>query len=579
MKSLQRIYQYIIPHHRYLIGACLALIFTSSAVLGIGRGVSYLVDWGFGQQNPDLLNDALMLLLGVIILLAITTYARYYLITSLGEKVIADIRQDVFYKLLRLQPDYYEQTRTGDVLSRIMNDTTILQMVVGSSLSVVLRNGLLLIGGMVLLVMTSPKLTLYVLLIVPTIIIPIIYFGKKVRGLSRHTQQKIASMNSYLEESIAGMTTIQANIREPMEQRLFQNYNQDTLSAAYAKIRMRAALTALVILIVFGAIGFVLWSGGHDVILGVMSPGELTSFIFYAVVVAAATGAISEILGDLQKAVGATERLFEILEEPTSLRITEPLIAASSLNDTNIAIHINRFCYPTRPDHAVLKDIAITIESGQTVALVGPSGGGKTTIFNLLLRFYDQYDGSITIDGTDITQIALPELRNLYGLVPQNPMIFSSTIRENIAYANPNASDEAILQAAKSAMAKEFIDQMPHGLDSYVGEKGIQLSGGQKQRIAIARAILKDPQILLLDEATSALDAANEQLVQQALTNLMQNRTTIVIAHRLSTIQKADRIVVIDQGSIQASGTHQDLMQEEQGLYAHLAALQLLDKQ
>lgn len=576
VKSLKLIFQYIKPYKFYFLGVCIALTFTSSAVLGLGKGISYLVDEGFKKNDPALLDTSLIVLFCVVVLLAIATYARYFLITFLGEKVVADIRRDVFNHLMLLSQTYYENTKTGDIISRLTTDTTILQMVVGSSLSVALRNSLLLIGGLILLVTTSPKLTIYVVLIVPVVLFPITMLGRKVRKLSRHTQKQISEMSTYLEESMMGIKTIQSYCREETEGKLFANYVGNILEAAFQKTRIRALLTALVIMIVFGSIGFVLWSGGHDVLNGTISPGNLTSFIFYSVVVAGATGALSEIFSDLQRAAGATERLFEILEETPEIPELQNPKPINTLENYSMSFNIITFSYPSRPFHWALRNFKLDINEGETIALVGPSGAGKTTLINLLLRFYTEFEGDITIGGTDIKALDVKELRQLFGLVPQNPVIFSSTIRDNIAYGNTSATDQEIMRAAELAMAKSFISDLPEGINTHVGEKGVKLSGGQKQRIAIARAILKNPSILLLDEATSALDAENEGLVQKALENLMKNRTTIVIAHRLATVQKANRIVVIDSGMIHSTGTHQELMQQD-GLYARLAKMQLME--
>ena len=575
IKSLKAIFAYIKPYKYHFMAMCVALIFTSVSVLALGKGVSYLVDEGFRKNDPDLLDNALITLFAVTILLAFATYARYFLITYIGEKVVADIRRDVFNRILLLSPTYFENMRTGDILSRLTTDITILQMVVGSSLSVALRNSLLLTGGLVLLVLTSPKLTIYVILLVPIVIIPIMTLGKKVRILSRKSQEKIGNLSTYIEESVSGLRTIQSYVREDIEKGLFNNKLDDVLEASYNRIKLRALLTALVIMIVFSAIGFVLWSGGHDVISGEMTPGKLSSFIFYSIVVAGATGAISEVIGDLQRAAGATERLLEIMAEEPEIKNPIKPKKIEKLQSYDISFNIKSFSYSSSSSN-ILSDFKIDIKEGETIALVGVSGAGKTTIINLLLRFYDSYNGTITIGGEDIRNFDINDLRSIFGLVPQSPTIFSSTIRENISYGNIDSSDEEIMNAANLAMAHDFISALSDGLDSHLGEKGVRLSGGQQQRISIARAILKNPSILLLDEATSALDAENEQLVHKALENLMKDRTTIVIAHRLSTIKKADRIIVIDDGRVHAIGTHEELMKEN-GLYSKLANMQFME--
>ena len=576
VKSLRLIFQYIKPYKYYFIGVCIALTFTSFAVLGIGKGVRYLVDEGFRNNNPALLDASLIALCFIVILLSIATYARYFLISYLGEKVVSDIRRDVFNHLMLLSPRYYEQHRSGDIISHLTTDTTILQMVIGSSLSIAMRNSLLLVGGLLLLVTTSPKLTIYVIMIVPIVIIPIIVLGRKLRRLSRHTQTEISRMSNYLQESILGIKTIQSYCRETEESSIFSHYVTNILKAALQKIKVRAFLTALVILIVFGAIAFVLWSGGHDVLNESITPGALTSFIFYSIVVAGATGALSEVFGDLQRAAGATERLFTILQEVPEITNTPSPSATQNLRHHMIHFKDVSFSYPSRPNDDVLRHFDLEIKEGETIALVGPSGAGKTTLINLLLRFYTQYRGDITIGGINIKSLHIKKLRQLFGLVPQVPVIFSSNIKYNIAYGNPTASDEDIMHAAELAMAGAFIKQLPDNIYTDIGEKGVTLSGGQKQRIAIARAILNNPSILLLDEATSALDAENELLIQQALDNVMKDRTTIVIAHRLATIQNADRIIVIDNGMIHETGTHDSLMKQN-GLYTRLARMQHIE--
>ncbi|MEM7617364.1 MAG: ABC transporter transmembrane domain-containing protein, partial [Pseudomonadota bacterium] len=487
-----------------------------------------------------------------------------------------------------------EKTRTGDIISRLTNDIAVLQIVIGSSLSVALRNIVLLIGGIILLIATSPVLTFFVLLILPIVLVPIIILGKKVRLLSNKTQEKISLLSNYIEESVVYMKTVQAYVRENIENIIFQDVSKNVLSASLAKIKVRALLTALVIMIVFSAVGFILWFGGHKVIDGEISPGQLASFMFYSILVAAATGAISEVIGDIQRAAGATERLLSILNVEAEIPLVKQqlkqntnissqnnpeeknsLKSIKSIENFTIEFDIEKFSYPSRPEHDILKNLQLTIEHGSKVALVGVSGSGKTTILNLLLRFYNFYEGNIKIGDNNIKNFDVRELRNLFAIVHQEPVIFSGTIRDNINYGNINATDTEIIEAAKLAMAFNFIEKLPQGLDSYVGEKGIRLSGGQKQRITIARAILKNPAILLLDEATSALDSENEALVQQALDNLMQDRTTIIIAHRLATINKADKIIVIDQGTVHSSGNHVELM-EKKDLYYKLANMQFL---
>lgn len=569
--NLKALPAYLLPYKIHLIGALIAILVTSSSVLGLGKGLGYLVDKGLGNGgNPALLNSALIILIVITIVLALGTYARFFLVTYVGESVVAKMRKEIYERIVTLSPEFFETARSGDILSRITSDTSILQVVVGSSLSIALRNTMMFIGGMALLIHTSPKLSMVVMLVVPLVLVPIIFLGRKLRKLSRVSQEKIGIVSSHAEETITGIKTIQAYVRENLEILQFNKLANDALSIAVERIRLRSMLTAVVIMFVFGSIGFVLWIGGQDVVSGKMSAGDLSSFIFYSVVVAGATGAISEVFGDLQRASGAMERIIEILSMSSTIANPAAPIKLQTNSKGDISFSNITFNYPNHPEKPSLHNLNLSIKAGETLALVGPSGAGKSTIFQLIFRFYDSQFGEITIDGVNIKNIALPELRGLFGLVPQDPLIFSGTAYENIAIGNPNASREDIIQAAKSAAAWEFIEKLPNGLDSFLGEKGVRLSGGEKQRIAIARAFLKDPKILLLDEATSALDSQNEFMVQEALKKLMQGRTTLIIAHRFSTVQEADRIVVLESGTIKEEGTHKELLKKK-GLYAKLA--------
>lgn len=573
IKHLSRLLSYLSPYRKSLLAASFALIITSFSVLGLGKGLGYLVDKGFGSHNPMLLNEALGLLLGITLILAAGTYARFYFITYIGERVIADIRKDIYAHLLTLSAEFFETAKTGDILSRITTDTTLLQIVIGSSLSVALRNILLLLGGIILLILTSPKLAGYVTFIVPVVVIPIITIGRKVRLYSRQSQDKVAALSSHAEESLNGIKTIQAFGRENYEEKLFSAHVTEAFIMAMYRVRMRALLTAIVIIAVFGAIASVLWIGGRDVLMGTMSAGALSSFMFYAILVASAIGAISEVIGDLQRAAGATERIFELLHTtPTVQGPTTPLTLPATIQGSLAFSHIS-FSYPTRPQHPALQDICLTIQPGEHIALVGPSGSGKSTLFQLLLRFYDAQSGHILLDGMDIRCLPLASLRAYFGLVPQDPVIFSDTVMNNIRFALPEASEKEVIDASTAAAAMEFIEHLPQGMHTSLGEKGVRLSGGQKQRIAIARALLKKPRILLLDEATSSLDTENEKKVQHALETLMRGRTTLVIAHRLSTVQKAHHIVVMHKGKIEAIGTHTHLL-ETNPTYKKLARSQ-----
>ena len=579
LSQLRHILRFVLPYRWQMLGALVSLTVAAGTVLAMGAGLRRLVDGGFAEGNPALLDQSLFALLGVIIVLACATYGRFFLVTWLGERVVADIRKAVFGHVIDLDPGYFETTRTGEVLTRITTDTTLLQTVIGSSVSLALRNTLLLIGGLIMLAITSPKLTGLVVLAVPFVIAPIVLIGRKVRKLSRESQDRVADVGAGVEESLNAVRTIQAFVQENAERARFGSRVEDAFGTALKRVRARAMLTMIVIVMVFGSVGLVLWIGGHDVLAGRISGGELSAFVFYAVVVAGAAGAVSEVIGDLQRAAGASERLMELLNTKAAIAAPANPVALPVRDKKGggggsaIAFEGVTFRYPSRPDRAALADFDLTIAPGETIALVGPSGAGKTTFFQLLLRFYDPQAGRILFDGVDMTQADPQAVRARMGLVAQDPVIFGADAWTNIRYGRPEATDAEVLAAAEAAAAREFLEQLPNGLNSFLGEKGVRLSGGQRQRVAIARAILRDPALLLLDEATSALDAESEQLVQQALERLMVGRTTIVIAHRLATVLKADRIVVMEDGRVVAQGKHAQLMAEG-GLYARLARLQ-----
>ena len=573
LRTLSRIGRYLAPYRRQVTFAVLALLVAAASVLAIGQGVRFAIDHGFVAGSAQELDRALALLGGVIAVMAIATYTRFYFVSWLGERVTADLRRDVFEHLLSLPPAYFESARTGEVISRLTNDTTMLETVIGSSVSMAVRNALLLVGGIAMLALTSAKLTLFVLVGTPVVVAPIIIFGRRVRRLARASQDRLGDVGAYVDEALHEIRTVQAYGHEGVDRARFAERVEDAFATARRRIRARAALVAAVIVLAFGAVGIILWVGGHDVVDGRISPGDLSAFVFYAIIVASAAGTISEVIGDVQRAAGATERLFELLAVQPDIRApVDPLPLPEPPRGT-IAFDAVTFRYPSRLDTASLDRFSLTVAAGERVALVGPSGAGKTTVFQLLLRFYDPQSGRVTIDGADVARADPAVVRSRLAVVPQDPVIFATSVLENVRYGRPSASEADVRQACEAAYADEFISRMPQRYDSQLGERGVRLSGGQRQRLAIARAILADRPILLLDEATSALDAESERMVQRALERLMSHRTVLMIAHRLATVRHADRIAVLDQGRIVALGPHDRLVQDSP-LYARLASLQ-----
>ncbi|MFO1493066.1 MAG: ABC transporter transmembrane domain-containing protein [Lysobacterales bacterium] len=566
---------FVRPYRRLVVAALGFLLISSMASLSLPSAVGQMIDHGFSKANAAYVDRYFLALLAVAAVLALGTAARFYFVTRLGEQVMADLRRAVYQHLLRLDQRFYETTRTGELLSRLTADTELIQTVVGSSASVALRSLVMLAGALIMLVVTSPKLSMLIVFGIPIVVAPILIFGRRVEKLSRESQDRIADSSAIAGETFNAIHTVQANVAEQRESARFADAILRTLATATRRIRMRASLTAVAILLTFGAVTVVLWIGAKAVLAGTLSGGELGQFVLYAVFAAGAVGAVSEVWGDVQRASGAMGRLAELLAiEP---RIADPAQPATPLAAVHQGIDIEqlRFHYSSRPDRAALDNISLQVRAGETVALVGPSGAGKSTLFQLLLRFHDPESGHIRIDGVDIRDFRVADLRRLYALVPQDPVIFGTSALENIRYGRPDATREEVIAAARAAEAHEFLAALPEGYDTYLGERGVRLSGGQQQRVVIARALLRDAKVLLLDEATSALDAQSERAVQQALERLMQGRTTLVIAHRLATVKKADRIIVLDHGRIVAQGSHEELLAQG-GLYADLAKLQLV---
>ncbi|MCE6970329.1 ABC transporter transmembrane domain-containing protein [Cereibacter sphaeroides] len=575
MGALRGLVPFLAPYRKLTFGALGALVLTAVISLILPVTVRRIVD-GFMENNAALLDEYFAAALFIAAALALGTGLRYYLVTRLGERVVADIRRALFDRMMGMSPAFFERIMTGEVLSRLTTDTTLILSVIGSSVSVALRNLLILLGGLLLLLFTSTKLTGLVLLIVPLVVVPIVILGRKLRRLSRENQDWIAQSSGDASEALLSVQTVQAFTHERQSRDRFGEVTEKSFLSAKERIGTRAIMTVIVIFLVFTGIVGVLWVGARDVRSGDMTPGEMVQFLIYAVMVAGSVGALSEIWSELQRAAGATERLNELLNADDPVRDPARPVPLPRPVRGEIRFEDVRFRYPARPEVSALAGVDLVVNPGETVALVGPSGAGKTTILQLLQRFYDPQHGSVKIDGIDLRDMARDDFRRAIALVPQDPVIFATSARENIRFGRPDATDAEVEDAARAAAAHDFLSILPQGYETYVGERGVMLSGGQKQRVALARAILRGAKILLLDEATSALDAESERAVQTAVEAMAHDRTTLVVAHRLATVKRADRIVVFDQGRIVATGTHDQLVAED-GLYARLARLQFTD--
>lgn len=573
LKKLDLLWQFMRKYPAQLGAAAVALLVASASTLAIPAAFRLIVDNGFGAGDPQDITPYFLGMLGIVMVLGLATAVRFYFVTWLGERVVADVRIAAHSHLLTLSPVFFEENRPAEIAARLTSDTTIIEQVIGTTLSVALRNSITVIGGAALLFLTSPKHAALLLLVIPVTIIPIIVMGRRVRLLSRSSQDRIAELGAMADEALGGLQIVQAFTQEPAEVRRFSAAVGEAFTAAKRRFRTRAIMTALVIFLVFSAILLVLWQGALDVIAGNLTGGQITSFVLWAAMVAGGFGSLTEVFGDVMRAAGAAGRLRELLTTDPQIRSPEQPVALPEPPMGALELRNVSFAYPSKPGQPALEDICLTIAPGETVAIVGPSGAGKSTLFQLIQRFFDPASGEILLDGVPIREADLIQVRKRLAVVPQHTMIFAASARDNIRYGRPQASNAELAAAIEAAHASRFLSELPNGLDTYLGESGLRLSGGQRQRLAIARAILRDAPLLLLDEATSALDTESERLVQSALDRLMEGRTTLVIAHRLSTVINADRIVVLDQGRIVDQGRH-DALISKGGLYAKLARLQ-----
>jgi ATP-binding cassette subfamily B protein len=573
LRPLLRLTPFLRPYRRQMLFALVALLAAAGATLAVPVAVRRIIDNGFTAENAMLIDTYFLAMLAVVVVLAVGSALRFYFVMWIGERVVADIRDAIFSHLLSLSPGFFETQRSGEVLSRLTADTTQIKSAFSSTASIALRNVVMLIGTVAMMVASSPKLAGLSLLALPLIVLPLVTYGRRVRSLSRRAQDTLASSAAFAQERLLAVSTVQANVQENAARRLFNSATSEAFGAAAKRTFARAVLTALIIGVAAGAVVVLLWYGANTVISGSMSPGTLSQFLIYAILAASSMGQLSEVWGEVQLAAGAAERISELLDEKpiiTAPPVPQPLPEPPQ---GRLALQHVTFAYPTRPEQDALVDVSFSVKTGETVAIVGPSGAGKTTIFALAQRFFDPQKGIVTVDGVDVRKAVPQEVRERIAVVPQETVIFSGSVMDNIRFGKPEASHEDVLEAARAARVDEFAERLPKGYDTEVGERGVTLSGGQRQRIAIARAILRDAPILLLDEATSALDAESEAFIQQAIEKLTANRTTLVIAHRLATVRNADRILVLDGGELVAEGTHAELINTSP-LYARLAKLQ-----